>query len=195
MNVVFRTDASFAIGAGHLFRCMALAEELVRRGATVLFVCRTLEGHLGDEVRRRGLAVEMLPAQASNPGSDANVDSGDHNLSLEVNWQKDAQETRDVVAALGKKPEWLIVDHYGLDSRWEEQLYGVALRIMVIDDLANRDHNCDLLLDQNLYTDADSRYIDRLPSHCRQLLGPRFTLLRSEFKKRRATLRGRNGEV
>lgn len=53
---------------------------------------------------------------------------------------------------------------------------------MVIDDLANRKHDCDLLLDQNFYLDMNSRYEGLVPKHTKLLLGPKYALLREEFK-------------
>ena len=66
---------------------------------------------------------------------------------------------------------------------------------MVIDDLADRPHDCDLLLDQNLYEGLERRYDGLVPDHCERLLGPRYALLRPEFAAARKTLRHRDGRV
>ena len=74
------------------------------------------------------------------------------------------------IKALGdKKPNWLIVDHYGLDSVWGEKIRPHVEKIMVIDDLANRNHHCDLLLDQNWFEDKDNRYLGLVPPFCKML--------------------------
>lgn len=52
--------------------------------------------------------------------------------------------------------------------------------LMVIDDLADRQHDCDLLLDQNAVEKMD-RYQDLVPPSARLLLGPRYVLLRPYF--------------
>lgn len=77
--------------------------------------------------------------------------------------------------------DWLIIDHYGLDEEFERAQRARATRILVIDDLANRRHDCDLLLDQNLYPDMQRRYSGRVPSGAKLLIGPRHALLREEF--------------
>jgi UDP-2,4-diacetamido-2,4,6-trideoxy-beta-L-altropyranose hydrolase len=51
---------------------------------------------------------------------------------------------------------------------------------MVIDDLADRPHDCDLVLDQNLGRDK-SHYHYLVPENCTVLTGPRYALLRPEF--------------
>lgn len=87
--------------------------------------------------------------------------------------------------------DWLVTDHYCLDAVWEARQQ--ATRRFVIDDLANRPHHCDVLLDQNLRGDADARYRGLTPPHCRLLLGPSHVLLRPAFAL--TPKRVRNGEV
>jgi UDP-2,4-diacetamido-2,4,6-trideoxy-beta-L-altropyranose hydrolase len=100
-----------------------------------------------------------------------------------------------ILAAENKLIDWLIVDHYSLDAQWEATMRLYVKKIMVIDDMANRKHDCDLLLDQNLYVDMESRYHDLVPQHCKQLLGPKYALLRPEFLSACQTLRKRDGSI
>lgn len=93
------------------------------------------------------------------------------------------------------QPDWLVVDHYGIDRKWELVVQPLVRRILVIDDLANREHAADLLLDQNELTDTTTRYCGLVPEHCRVLLGPRFLLLRPGFYKARQSYRPRDGKV
>jgi UDP-2,4-diacetamido-2,4,6-trideoxy-beta-L-altropyranose hydrolase len=88
-----------------------------------------------------------------------------------------------------------VVDHYALDEKWEGYLRPYVKKIMVIDDLADRAHDCDLLLDQNFYENLESRYNDLVPPQCKKLLGPKYALLRPEFRKARKNLRKRDGHV
>ena len=89
--------------------------------------------------------------------------------------------------------DWLVVDQYSLDAAWESRMRQKAAKILVIDDLADRRHDCDVLLDQNWFPDAERRYAGRVPARCRMLLGPRYALLRPEFS--RAEKRQRDGKV
>jgi UDP-2,4-diacetamido-2,4,6-trideoxy-beta-L-altropyranose hydrolase len=110
-----------------------------------------------------------------------------------------ASQTQDAqasVQALSDRTwDWLIVDHYALDARWESALRRTARQIMVIDDIADRQHDCDVLLDQNFYADMQTRYTGKVPSHCQLLLGPRYALLRDEFRKLREQVKPRTGPV
>jgi UDP-2,4-diacetamido-2,4,6-trideoxy-beta-L-altropyranose hydrolase len=108
----------------------------------------------------------------------------------------EAQDASDTLAALRDwQPDWMIADHYGIGQVWQQMLRSKVDFIMMIDDLANRRHDCDLLLDQNYYADLCVRYDGLVPSQCRLLLGPRHALLRSEFIEARHQLRERTGEV
>jgi UDP-2,4-diacetamido-2,4,6-trideoxy-beta-L-altropyranose hydrolase len=191
MRVVFRTDASSKIGSGHAMRCLTLAGELRQRGTDVMFVCREHSGNLIGLIEGKGYPVVRLPqADIEYVGSPDDVT---HAAWLGVSWQQDADET--ITAVREMRPEWLIVDHYALDRRWEEQLRPYVEKIMVIDDLADRLHDCDLLLDQNLYQDMDKRYDLLVPESCQKLLGPKYALLRPEFAAARKNLRQRDGQI
>lgn len=164
MRVAFRTDASTTIGVGHVKRCLTLADALRTAGASVCFVCRQHEGHLCDEIAERGLLVLRLPRPAAGARDAAS-------------WQEEARETAQALAGAGEQPHWLVIDHYGIDHRVESALRAAAERVMVIDDLADRVHDCDLLLDQNLVLSMNTRYADKVPAHCALLLGPQYCLL------------------
>lgn len=167
MRVVFRADASTTVGSGHVMRCLTLADALRAGGATCEFVMTEGHGDLIDVVAgTRGYAVHPLHAGAG--GGQA------------------ADLTAEVSCA-GATPDWLVVDQYGLDHTWERRMRQVTQRLMVIDDLANRRHVCDLLLDQNLH-DSPSPYEGIVEPGCVTLLGPTYALLRPEFQEARRTL-------
>lgn len=175
MKVLVRCDASAAIGSGHVMRCLSLADRLTLKGATVAFACRQLPGDLCALLESRGYRVHRF-------------------LGETLNWEEDADRTGKLLGA-ASAGSWLIVDHYGLDARYERRLRRFGAKILVIDDLADRPHDCDLLLDQNLYPDPESRYRGLLPAGCGTLLGPRYALLRPEFLEARRRLRTRTGAV
>lgn len=180
MKVVFRTDASLDIGTGHVMRCLTLAEALLERGADCRFICREHAGNLINLIRDRGFAIHPLPLADVRPVVlDAQRETLPiHAAWLGGDWAADAQQTK---AGVGDtQVDWLIVDHYAIDAPWESVLRSVCGQLMVIDDLADRPHDCDLLLDQNLgRTVAD--YTDRVPDGCTVLIGPQYAILRPKF--------------
>ncbi|MDT8440442.1 MAG: UDP-2,4-diacetamido-2,4,6-trideoxy-beta-L-altropyranose hydrolase [Desulfuromonadales bacterium] len=192
MKCVLRVDASIQIGSGHVMRCLTLAEALRAKGAEVLFVSRQLPGHLHDLIERQGVALCRLPAPAQVA---ARLDWNRHAAWLEVPWQQDAQETLACLQRVDGAIDWLVVDHYALDQQWEKRVRARVGNIMVIDDLADRVHDCDLLLDQNLYQDANLRYTTLVNKECRLLLGPKYALLRDEFPVARRPLADRDGKI
>ncbi|WP_421956080.1 UDP-2,4-diacetamido-2,4,6-trideoxy-beta-L-altropyranose hydrolase [Polaromonas sp.] len=186
MNVTIRADASPAIGSGHVMRCLCLADALRGAGCSVRFICRSLPRHLRDLIRQHGhVLVELpplddLPARPESPWPDA----------LQ---QQDARETAALLPGDAAR-SWLIVDHYGLGLAWEASLRIDSRHVLVVDDLG-RAHDCDLLLDQNLYADPEARYAGRLPAQAQHLLGPSYALLRPEFLAARAHAQAREGAV
>lgn len=194
MKVLVRVDASVRIGIGHVMRCLTLAEALRERGAECRFICREHEGHLLEQIRQRGFNAYGLPvAEFAEPdGSHAKQDPGQA-AWLGSDWATDAAQTK--VGAGRTAVDWVIVDHYSLDARWERAIRPMCNRLMVIDDLADRPHDCDVLLDQNFYRDQDQRYQGLLPKQCKTLLGPAYVLLRPEFEKAKHGLRTRDGNV
>lgn len=193
--MVFRTDASVKIGTGHVMRCLTLADALKQRGSQCRFICREHEGNLLEYVRQRGHGTFSLPAPSDGRprGTTNGGDVPSESLLLGADWATDAAQSR---AGFGESAvDWLIVDHYGIDSRWEKEVRPLCRQLMVIDDLANRPHDCDVLLDQNYYRDQDQRYQGLLPGHCATILGPKYVLLRQEFFAERQRLRSRDGTV
>ncbi|MCA9182378.1 MAG: UDP-2,4-diacetamido-2,4,6-trideoxy-beta-L-altropyranose hydrolase, partial [Planctomycetales bacterium] len=114
-----------------------------------------------------------------DPEDESNLTA--HAKWLQVPPSQDALQTAEALGPIGAI-DWLVVDHYGIDARWEQMLRPFVGSILVIDDLADRQHECDMLLDQNYYLDANSRYDGLVPPHCRQLIGPGYVILRPEFK-------------
>lgn len=188
MKCVFRVDSSVDIGTGHIMRCRALAFNLQKRGADIRFITRAHHGHLGDMLARDGFEVVLLP-QPNNLEIKEDV----YATWLGVSQEDDALQT--ICALENQVCDWIIVDHYGLDSIWEELLNPYARNLMVIDDLANRNHVCDLLLDQNYAVSRDQRYRHRVLEHCQTLLGPRYALLRSEYTQYRKVTERRTQEI
>ena len=188
MKFLFRVDASVSIGSGHVMRCLTLAVSLRARGAHCHFVCRQHQGHLIELVRQRGFEVTELPA---GTGAAADDSGPAHAAWLGTSWQADAEQTREL--ALLMKPDWLVVDHYALDRRWEEAVRCRPAKLLVIDDLADRAHACELLVDQNLGRSA-ADYRDLVSAACSVLTGPDYALLRPEFARmREASLERRHG--
>jgi UDP-2,4-diacetamido-2,4,6-trideoxy-beta-L-altropyranose hydrolase len=176
--VAIRADASLDIGTGHVMRCLTLAGVLRKRGAVVLFLCREHAGNLCDFVEERGYSVARLPPFAPEPGTTRAATQA---AGWRLYWRADADQTRAAMELRGIRPDLLVVDHYGLNGHWEAELRPVVRRIFVLDDLADRSHDCDVLLDQSLHDSPESRYVGLVKESTRVFVGPRYALLRPEF--------------
>jgi len=174
--ILFRVDANESIGSGHFWRCLALAIEARRQNAKTFFAARfcpdgliiLLEKYGVTYLPISGATEAFYKAAAQNPGQNARLQRADAAATLEA--------TKHC-----PKFDWVVVDHYALGTTWEKAMVATGCKILVIDDLHNRRHYCDLLLDQNLIFDGESYYRKFVPKHCELLLGPRFNILRGEF--------------
>ncbi len=178
-QVVFRVDASVEIGTGHLMRCLTLALALRQQGTNCTFICRDWPGDFANLLRAQKFTCISLPApsQAAPPGDLAH--SRWLGVSQETDWlQVQTHWPDDTV-------DFLILDHYGLDARWEHSMRAYARKLMVIDDLADRSHQCDILLDQT-FGRSQEDYQGLVNADTRLLCGATYALLRPEFAQQRA---------
>lgn len=162
MNVVFRADASEALGAGHLARCLVLAGEISKRGGTCQFLIRN----------RNAVACRVLENCLHETTS---LDLPDTCDPIE-----DARRCAHYVQGVSTAVDWLIVDHYGLDARWEDVFRSMRPSVLVIDDLANRSHQCDVLVDPGMGREA-ADYAGWIPAQADTLIGSRYAILNPSF--------------
>ncbi len=181
MKLVVRVDFSTQIGLGHLMRCLTLAEEISHLFDETIFVCRRHEA--GQEKLFNTCVANyafdpVLQQIGSLKGSEKFVNE---NVGY-IGWlgdfpEEDAKITLEFVGL----DDWVIVDHYGIDSQWHKLVKEKCYHLMVIDDLCNRNYLCDILLDQT-YNRENFEYSGLVSSDCRVLTGSQYALLRKEFQ-------------
>lgn len=153
-------------------RCLTLARVLEKKEkANIIFICQESPGHLCDYLIDMGYQVYRVPELL---------------LKNKKNILLDAEQVSIVIKKF-EHIDWIVVDHYLLDSYWEAHILENTQirRVMVIDDLANRAHLCQIVLDQNYYENIQERYRQLVPNSCVQLLGPSYALLRPEFAEQK----------
>lgn len=188
MRIVIRADTSDGVGTGHLVRCLALARKLRERSARVTVACAPVPAYVSKMVSAAGCELVDVTTEFAT----AKRRKAEEVLAT-VEQHADAAAVRDAISHASF--EWAIVDHYGLDARWEHEMRASAGRILVIDDLTSRPHSCDLLVDQNPGVDREARHHALSGSASRCLIGPRYALLRSGFATARARIAPRQGRV
>tara|TARA_B110000008_G_scaffold209315_1_gene208134 strand:- start:2636 stop:3706 length:1071 start_codon:yes stop_codon:yes gene_type:complete len=174
MRVVFRVDASFEIGIGHVMRCLSLALQLKKNGFIIEFICRKHQGNLIDTIISEGFSVYGLELHKLNQSEN----SLSHGNWLGATQYQDIDDCGKILKK--SKVDWLIVDHYAIDQFWEQSLKIFYDKLLVIDDLSDRRHDCDLLLDQN-FGRKQQDYLELVPESCEILLGSKYALMRDEF--------------
>jgi UDP-2,4-diacetamido-2,4,6-trideoxy-beta-L-altropyranose hydrolase len=157
-----RADSGVAMGTGHIMRCLALAQAWQDRGGDVLFAMAEREPSV--EARLRAEEVRVVPIEAEGGSS------------------KDVMETIAVARKYGA--DWVVVDGYQFGAKYQEDLKRGGLKILFVDDSRHaRDYAADIVLNQNTYASAEIYSAPR--AHTRFLLGPRYALLRREFRGQR----------
>jgi len=166
------------MGIGHVMRCLVLAELFKKNGTKVEFICRSHKGNSIDKIISNNFKVYELAAPKNNE-----LETSSQYLQwLGVKQKKDADDCVDLIKL--EKVNWIIVDHYGIDEQWHKQIKPHCDKLMVIDDLADRNFDCHLLLNQNLGIEKKC-YDNKVPADCILLLGTKYALLRPEFSSLR----------
>ena len=175
MNIIFRVDASTSIGSGHIRRCLILASYLRKRGANVSFICREVIGNLCCLLEQSQFIVHRLPFDNAGTSESApqQIQVGD-----------DAIASAAIIDKHGPI-DWLVIDHYCLDQKWERAVSQSVRNIFVIDDLANHPHSCNALLNHAYLTDLHKRYDGLVPPNTQLLLGPKHFILNPAFHNAR----------
>ena len=181
-RLLIRADSGTKKGSGHIMRCLSIAKYL--KNMDISFICRTMPGDFCDFIEQKGFHVYRLPFNSSLDVSN-----------LPINIKSDINDTIEIIKKNKIMPDGIIIDNYDLDYQWESIIRQYTNKIIVIDDLANRKHDCDLLIDQNLYHDMNIRYENLVPHNCLQILGPKYALLRPEFREARKKLHVRKGKI
>ena len=200
-RILFRCDSSFLIGSGHVMRCFRLAKELKARGAQIVFVCRDHPGNLFQLIEKEFLLLPLPYQESISAFADFEISTRESYAAwLGDSQVDDARRTFQLLDHHGSLDfNWIVLDHYAIDHRWEKAFLAQFLsaniespKLFVIDDLADRFHACDALLDQNYFGDlTDSRYQSLVPSSCKQFLGPHYALVGPEYAVLRKQVRSR----
>lgn len=158
-NLIIRADSGARIGAGHIMRCIALAQCYKARGGQVTFITNCESRDIKQRLLREGFRIIPLSQPYPDP----------------ADWEVTTQELKAC------PDSWLVADGYQFDSKYQCRIKKSGYKLLVIDDLAKIDHYyADLILNQNIYA-QQLRYSSE--PYTRLLLGNRYALLRTEFLK------------
>ena len=186
LKIAVRVDSASFIGIGHVMRCLTLVNAITaEHPACVYFFCRDFAGNINQQVEAHGHQL-VLMAKSNHDVTGTLAHS--HWLGAHIN--EDVHEFKRLATNVLSNTsnststpqhfDYLIVDHYGIDISWHQQARDITDKLIVIDDLADRVHDCDFIIDQT-YNCLENKYDDLVPSHCKRLLGTKYAMLRPEF--------------
>ena len=167
MIIIFRVDSSNIIGGGHLTRCINIANQLKKRKVNSIFLCQDLPGLDIKLLKIHNLKYKLLPENKD--------------------FKKDAKETIKFLIEESLNPDCLVIDHYEIDIKWEKKVKQYTKKLLIIDDLANKKHFCDVLINQ-VFGVKSSSYKNLINDSCKLFLGSEYIMLRPEFQKVRKNL-------
>lgn len=161
-SAVIITNASIVVGGGHVRRCRVLADALISQGWNITFA-----------VPKEASLVHPMLSRYTTVQTD--FQRSDFNASELARW---------LFGVLPGGCDLLVVDHYDLDAIFEFACRPWVKRILVIDDLANRMHDCNWLVDQTPGR-RPADYAPLLSPGCSLMLGPEYALLDARFRSGR----------
>jgi UDP-2,4-diacetamido-2,4,6-trideoxy-beta-L-altropyranose hydrolase len=170
MKILIRVDSGSIIGTGHVMRCFNLINNLkiLSNNIEAEFICRYHNNNIINLIKPY-YNVHILPI--------TNNVTLDNKTWLGSTLQSDIQYTQSILKQ--NTYDILLIDHYSIDYHWEYSMKFLVSKIIVIDDLFNRKHYCDILIDQNIYN--HNPYVDLVPNHCKVLLGTDYLILNPIF--------------
>ena len=185
-SVFFRVDCSPVTGSGHIERCLALAARFHHYHAQISFIsAEPLPQHIHDDHPNYYFYSfandDHLYGSPVEP-TVVTTDDGPwlaHDHFRSFSQSCDAGFSRSIIEK--GVCDILVVDHYGLDARWQEKLRDCVGTLVIIDDLADRHHSCDFLVDQSRPAHKEADYTPLLAPSSIRLIGPDYAMLRPEF--------------
>ena len=168
-NLFVLVDASTEIGSGHILRCLTLSRELKNKFSKIIFLTSNNSKPILENIKP--ISIEIMHISSLKNLKSANYD--------------DLSETiKKIVLNYSEDNNFLLIDHYDVDFNLESILKHLFSKIFVIDDLANRKHQCDLLIDYGYYNDFENRYNKFVSKNTKKLLGPKYMIIRPEFREK-----------
>ena len=177
-NTIFiRVESGNDVGYGHIMRCLALAINL-KKFFNVIFLSTNSSGNLNSIIKKnhfKRIGIRIISTSSSNKKN-----------------KNDAEQTIKIIKKFGNEKSLLLVDNYNISIRWESLVKPFVRKLIVIDDLIYRKHDCDLIIDQNLHTNMKKLYQNSIPKSCQKLFGPKYALLRKQFLTQRKHIKKRS---
>lgn len=165
-HVLFRTDATPEIGAGHLMRCLGLAQYLRDNGVKISLATVAPQHRFVGLWRDEGATVHDLAGVSRGGEADAN-------LTLKLSEQS-----------------LVVIDGYDFGGRFFEVLRRAVRTVAMFDDLNDRPVNADIVINQNAGAERNFKYD---LTNGVALLGCRYAVLRRAIRK--AKHRGQGGAL
>ena len=158
MKIAFRADGTSQIGTGHIMRSIALSEELKNRGHSCFFLSKIDSEELINRVKQTS-SFQKMETEATT------------------------KEDLDILLKFSKENnvDWIITDHYGINSDYVKILKENKFKVLSVDDTAQIHYYSDIVLNQNIGAEQLAFSAEK---YTKFLLGPKYTMIRDELLRR-----------
>lgn len=173
MNILFRVDASNIIGTGHVYRCLNFAD-LYSKNNNIYFITKKHLFNLNEKIKEKYTCFELEIENIDNINLNIDTWLGESELN-------DVKKTISVIEKNKLEIDWIIIDHYGINEVWENEIKKYVKKICVIDDFINRKHNCNILINQQIREEEKIKYKDIINKECKICVGNDYLILNSKY--------------
>lgn len=162
-HLLIRADAGGELGTGHVMRMIALAQAWQDRGGSVTLAACQCPAPLLDRLTKEKISFVAIEAQS-------------------LGGTEDLADTIRIGKSL--RAEWIVTDGYHFQEDYHKGLQAESFKLLAVDDYGHcAEWHADVVINQNLHKSTGAVESLAVTPHCRLLNGPRYALLRREFRK------------
>lgn len=156
-NIGLIFDSSYKIGGGHFWRCYNLAKTLKIKKKKFFFISNELNKNF----------IKLLKKDKFN--------------YIKLDQIQNFSEIKEVIE--NKGINIIISDCYKLNSNTKVKIKKVVDKLIVIDDHIDKNHNCDVYINNNFIDDKSKSKIKKLNPNTKLFLGHKYFINNRNFQK------------
>jgi len=161
--IAVRVNYNQLVGLGHLYRMLRFVKPLSQKYRIIFFIDKK------EDLIEKNFNYEFIEVYKGNNKFKSEID--------------DIKKIKKLIKNI--KINYFIIDDYRIGIKWEKFFYRKQ-KIIIFDDLNNRKHLCDFIIDsKHVGEDTKKRYQNLVPKNCQKLLGPTYSIINNDLEKKK----------